>query len=350
MKTTAVMPRRTRLQRAAFCHSVEDQNRLIRVFAEADRRPFTPWSHQLASCTLFGWWTSDPTPESVRLHIHRCRHRLCTLCGAFRAAIAAHKIRRIIARMARPRVMVLTLKGKPDWPREQLNRLVKCFRRLRETPEWKRYVTGGVYALELVINVQTQVWHPHLHAIIGGAYLPVALLKTLWHAATGDSFIVSVQALRSKKNAAAELAKYVGKVQKLDRLTDAQVLQYALAVSRRPMVKTFGDMHGIGPLDKLPRDPDSKDAWRVSIARVVALAHAGFGTAQRIVGVAADDDSRIASYIAHEFPDFIFSQRTLTPEDHADNNRLLFELFATFARESAAGDYANFDQFGPGDP
>jgi len=68
-----------------------------------------------------------------------------------------------------------------------------------------------VFFLEITLNRDTHQWHPHLHVLFSGKYLPVELVRKHWHRITGDSFIVDVRAVANKDVAAAYVTKYVSK-------------------------------------------------------------------------------------------------------------------------------------------
>jgi hypothetical protein len=103
-------------------------------------------------------------------------------------------------------------------------------------------MTGGVYFLELTFNERTALWHPHLHVIFEGAYLPHPVAKSTWLDVTADSFVVDVRALNGASGAAGYVTKYATKAVGASIWTNAGRLDEAMgALAGRRCFQTFGD-------------------------------------------------------------------------------------------------------------
>lgn len=107
--------------------------------------------------------------------------------------------------------MTLTLKHSQKKLGNQLTRIWRCFKELRTTAEWKQNVQGFCAFLEAKWSPRTRCWHVHLHILIEGQFWDQKEIKSLWHAVTGDSMIVDIQAKGSAASMAYYGAKYASK-------------------------------------------------------------------------------------------------------------------------------------------
>lgn len=146
------------------------------------------------------------TVDQVKLHAARfCKkHLLCPLCAIRRGAKMLkayldrwHAIQASHATL-RPFLVTLTVKDGPDLA-ERFDHLHRAQREL-----WMRrhrgsvtpldLVKGAVWSYEVKRGSGSGLWHPHLHMIALADHPPAqAHLSEVWHAITGDSFIVDVR-------------------------------------------------------------------------------------------------------------------------------------------------------------
>lgn len=183
---------------------------------------------------------STADPPAYRLASNKCHDRFCEACQVERRRTVARNLQTGLEGKCL-RLLTLTLKASDVPLRDQLARLYASFRRLRHASPVRTMIDGGVYFLELTLNQKTDRWHPHLHVLFEGSYLPQELVKRLWLEITGDSFIVDVRALRDSEAAASYVAKYASKSldahvwRSPDRLAEAIV-----ALNGRRAFQTFG--------------------------------------------------------------------------------------------------------------
>jgi hypothetical protein len=118
----------------------------------------------------------------------------------------------LIAHMAGKdaRLVTLTIKHRTEDLKSALTRLRGGFRKLRNSKWWKRLVVGGVVCTEIKRGADG-CWHPHLHILCEGDFIPAQQLSEAWLAATGDSHIVDVRRITNDRQAAAYVTKYVTK-------------------------------------------------------------------------------------------------------------------------------------------
>jgi hypothetical protein len=153
----------------------------------------------------------------------------------------------LVRAMAQPWFLTLTVKTGPDLA-ERAAHLRKAFKKLRRRRWFAANVAGGVAVEEVTHNAQTGDWHPHLHLIID-ADVPQAVLQAvlrdLWAAVTGDSYILDVRPFQGATVAAdlRELCKYTAKIS--DIVDNPMLVRVYLDYARRRrLIFTFGSCYG----------------------------------------------------------------------------------------------------------
>jgi hypothetical protein len=199
-----------------------------------------------------------------RLTSTTCHDRLCPSCGAQRGRDLAAGLRSLLPGKEW-RFITLTLAGPNLYLKASLEKLYAAFKRLRKDALWKSGVAGGVSILEITFNEKTSSWHPHLHVLVTGKFIPQAALSKAWYAATLDSPIVHITLVRSHRNVAHYLTNYLGKPIPDSALgTPARIEEAALALAAVRRIVSFGSCHGHTKL---------KDAGESPWQRVGDVAH-----------------------------------------------------------------------------
>lgn len=206
--------------------------------------------------------------DSYRLATNRCRDRFCEACARERRRqVSRNVFEWLLPRFSqrpgsnRPypvRFLTLTLRHSSSPLEDQVSRLYRSFGALRRRAAISPLVTGGLFFLEVKRSGTDGRWHPHLHVLVEGSYLPQKLLAREWLAVTGDSYIVHVEQIRGASMAASYITKYAGKAldpsvwRNIDRFVDA-----IRALTGRRTFQTFGEWKGCN----LSRDPDAASGW-----------------------------------------------------------------------------------------
>lgn len=259
----------TAYQHRVFGDSIDDQERLIyalREYAEhhPDNRLPDRIANKLQNCVAHPIICSDPAETDCVICEDRCKSRSCLRCSRIRSIQLMAKGLKALENCNDPRFLTVTLKSRNESLRRQLKQLTRCFAKLRRSAIWKAHVTGGLYVIEVTYNHQTDLFHPHLHAVVDGHYFPQPLLKGAWKVATGDSEIVHIARTGKREALARYLSKYVAKGSDAKEWPRLRLAEFATAIHGLRLVQTFGSLHAI----KLSRDTD--DAWPFT-ERVVHL-------------------------------------------------------------------------------
>lgn len=204
-------------------------------------------------CGSDPWVVQDPDdPDRLAVHVQTCHSRWCQPCASARAHTISVNLRNRIGRNIY-RFLTLTMKANERPLAEQLDRIYDCFRTLRKTAFWKTHVYGGACSLECKKSTRSTLWHPHLHVLVYGRYIPKATLERHWMRITGDSFICDIGIIRQASKAAHYITKYVAKpVTKTISLNKSALAELFDAYRSRRSLLTFGTWRGFRltkPLD-----------------------------------------------------------------------------------------------------
>lgn len=190
--------------------------------------------------------------RALRCVANYCHDRFCLPCASARSRLIARNLSDFMAEEPATH-MVLTLKHSDAPLTKQFDRLVKAFAELRRLKCWKLRIRGGGYFFEVKRSRDGKFYHPHLHCILIGSYLPQAELSAEWLRVTGDSSIVYLQAIRDKKEVVNYAAKYASKPLDPSIFRDPSWLDECLIALRgRRLCGCFGEWRGKGLEDPDP--------------------------------------------------------------------------------------------------
>lgn len=179
--------------------------------------------------------------SSYRVRCNTCKDRFCVPCAGTRARIVSRTLIDLLG--GEPaRFITLTVKHNDTPLREQVDRLYSCYKRLRKTVLWQRHVYAAAALLEVKRGATDKLWHPHLHVLAKGKFVPHADLKEQWHRITQDSYVVDIRLIRDHAKAASYVSKYVTKPMVQTYSTDPDAVAEAIeAMHHRRTVLLTGD-------------------------------------------------------------------------------------------------------------
>lgn len=169
-----------------------------------------------------------------------CHDRLCVPCGADRRATIQANLNSLVSEREH-RFLTLTIRHAHETLEYLVHRLYRCFRRLRQKSLWRDRVDGGAAFLEISYTVETDTWHPHLHVLLDGRYIPKADLQQAWLDVTGDSKNADIRIVRSKRQVISYITKYATKPLPTPVIRMEWLLHEAIPVlAGRRTILTFG--------------------------------------------------------------------------------------------------------------
>jgi len=145
-------------------------------------------------------------------------------------------------------------------------------------------VNGGVAFLELTRGAAGTHWHPHLHIIWEGKYLPQEQVSKRWKELTGDSWIVDLRPIGDVERAASYVAKYASKsIPKSIWDNQENLIEVIQVLEGRRTFNTFGSWRKI-PLCKIP---PIQDGWErvCPLTWAIRAARSGSNDARRLLNM-----------------------------------------------------------------
>lgn len=267
----------------SFRHSgwARDRRRIAAALASIPVSPDRLDAFHRCGCRAWVQRSADD-PSHYRVRAAHCHDRFCVPCSTARSRlIAANLIPKIAKR--RSRFLTLTLRHSNLPLAAQIDKLYQSFRRLRRTKLWLRTVDGGCSMLECKYNAEKDEWHPHLHCLVVGNYVPHSDLREQWHRITGDSYIVDIRMVRDDAHAVNEVCKYASKPMTRGYAANTERLCEAIvALKGRRLVLTFGEWRGT-----LLTDQDDATCWITvgPLTNIINDAAQGDETAKRILRI-----------------------------------------------------------------
>lgn len=184
-------------------------------------------------------------PPAFRVMGSSCHDRFCCPCTRERGqTIAANVNAKLDGK--RCRFVTLTLRTEALDLAAAMLKLQHAFRRLLRTTLWQSRVTGGVAFIEVKWNADAARWHPHVHAIVQGRFIPYDLLKRAWLAITGDSHVVRIQSVSHGEKVVNYVTTYAAKTLRTADFPTDDVLRAAIdTLHRTRLLRTFGSWRGL---------------------------------------------------------------------------------------------------------
>lgn len=233
---------------------------------------------------------SDIDASRFRLSGSRCNDRLCTPCANARSRRIQEAL---LAQMGGEGCLfiTLTLCGRGEALAELIDRLYRHFKALRNHPTWSERIQGGAAFLEVKWSDKAQRWHPHLHIVADGRFVPQDQLSLAWRSISKDSFIVDVRRVRDQEACGRYVAKYASKPLNMSFGNTPRLLDEAVvALKGRRLCLCFGSWYGTPlsyaedetladdlvdaagwhsffPLEDILRQAAEGDAWSQSVLR-----------------------------------------------------------------------------------
>ncbi len=219
---------------------IDSYRRALEIYAHVDGSFGGKFSSRLQACRKFAWFVQSSVTNKLRVMSSRCKLRWCPICRDVSRMIVTKSVDEWLKVQKYPKMITLTLLHSDDPLQLQIKRIYDCFRKLRRRAYFQRLVTGGVWFFQLQFNQETQQWHPHIHCLVAGQYLPHGRLKQLWFKITGDSHVVDIRPVRDLEGCSNEVARYATSPADLTAVNRERSLEIHYATKHRRICGTWG--------------------------------------------------------------------------------------------------------------
>ncbi len=213
----------------------------------------------LDGCRSNAWFTRHIATGEIRVASNACHLRWCPVCAESRRNYIGHSVSEWIQKLKYPKLMTLTLKHNdvPLW--HQVDQLYKNFMQLRKLKDFSDIVTGGVWFFQIKLSKNDGKWHPHIHCVVDGKYMPRTLLRRMWVQITTDSTIVDIRSVKDPEGCSHEVARYAAKPGPLNGLDLTHAVELVSVMHGRRICGTWG----VGREVSLrPSKFTDKDKWQ----------------------------------------------------------------------------------------
>jgi hypothetical protein len=109
-----------------------------------------------------------------------------------------------------------------------------------------------VATIEVTYNPQSGRWHPHLHVLFDGRYMPISALRDAWTRSSRGARIVWVERVPDRSRVSRYIAKYVSKVPGSDGWKPAQVREWVAATAGKRFIICSGKCKGVRLKETVP--------------------------------------------------------------------------------------------------
>lgn len=195
--------------RALRIHPVADEYRAAEeLYSHLDATSERNRLHTLHGCRLFAWFVRDSETGLVHVASSSCKLRWCPVCARARSWFIKSQVFDWAQKQPYLRFLTLTLKHTSSPLSNQICFLYNCFRTLRRNKQFKKMILGGVWFFQVTYDSNTGYWHPHIHCLITGYYVPKDWLIRAWTRITKGSFICDIKLVKNRKKVADYVARY----------------------------------------------------------------------------------------------------------------------------------------------
>lgn len=219
---------------------MESYRRAREIYAAVDGSFGGKFSSRLGNCRKFAWFVQSSITNKLRVQSSRCKLRWCPICRDVSRMIVTTAVDQWIRLQKYPKILSLTIKHSDDDLSVQVKRIYACFRKLRRRALMQNRITGGIWFFQLKFNHDTEQWHPHIHCLVAGKFLPQNQLKTLWHKITGDSYVVDIRPVRDLDGCSKEVARYATSPADVTAVTLDRALEIFYATKHRRICGSWG--------------------------------------------------------------------------------------------------------------
>ncbi len=219
---------------------IESYKRALEIYAAVDGGFGGKLSSRLQACRQFAYFVQSSVTNKLRVMSSRCKLRWCPICRDVSRMIVTTAVAGWLRKQKYPKMITLTLLHSDDPLQFQIKRIYDSFRKLRRRAYFQRLITGGVWFFQLKFNNDTQQWHPHIHCLVAGQFLPHARLKSLWHKITGDSHVVDIRPVTDLAGCSNEVARYATSPADITAVGMDRALEIFYATRHRRICGSWG--------------------------------------------------------------------------------------------------------------
>ncbi|MBW7992808.1 MAG: hypothetical protein FVQ84_22700 [Planctomycetes bacterium] len=210
------------------------------IYSAIDDIDHTGNSAELGTCRDHAWFARNDESGEIRIAAKTCHLRWCPLCAHAKRNFIGFKVKEWVDTLKYPKFLTLTLKHRDTDLRFQIDELYRYFRILRRRKHFNDLVTGGIWFFQVKKSKNDKLWHPHIHCLIGGSYIPHGWLKRTWEQITFGSTVVDIRPIKDSSGACNDAARYAAAPGPLVGLSLSDGVELVRSMQGRRIVGTWG--------------------------------------------------------------------------------------------------------------
>lgn len=237
---------------------IETYRRALEIYADVDGSFSGKFSTRLQLCRKYAFFVQNKHTNKLRIQSSRCKLRWCPICRDVSRMIVTKATEEWLCVQEYPKMITFTLKHSDDPLNLQIKRIYAAFKKVRTRAVFKNNVTGGIWFFQLKFNHTTEQWHPHIHCLVAGKFIPHNKIKSAWFKITGDSKIVDIRPVKDLEGCATEVARYATSPADITAVDLERALDIYYATKHRRICGSWGTAKSI---TLKPTPPDDNDSW-----------------------------------------------------------------------------------------
>jgi hypothetical protein len=200
---------------------------------------------QLLECRQYASFVQNKETGKVHVASNSCRLRWCPICAKSRSAYITRSVRSWLSKVRTARFLTLTLKHSNAPLATQITKLYDDFRKLRRHKQFRKYCHSGVWFFQVKLSKDGEQWHPHLHCVILGKYIPHDWLSKLWLRITKSSNIIDIRLVKNHDKMASYVARYSARPADLSSFPPFLQMEMFKAMHGRRLCGSWGVSGGL---------------------------------------------------------------------------------------------------------
>lgn len=211
-----------------------------RVYSVLDNRKDKTRADILRGCRTSAWFARHRDTGEVRVAANSCHLRWCPVCAKSRQNYVTHEVTEWLRIADHPKFLTLTMRHSNAPLCHQVYWLYKHFQVLRRRKDFNAAVKGGIWFFQIKKSRVDSRWHPHLHCLVTGLYIPQRRLSHMWAQVTFGSVVVDIRAIHDPERAARDAARYCSCPGSLVGLSVPEACELVSAMHGRRICGTWG--------------------------------------------------------------------------------------------------------------
>ncbi len=234
------------------------------IYSYLDKINMSSKRFNLENCRSIAWFVRNIQSGDVRIAANSCHLRWCPVCSDSRRNYISHSVQEWVKEQSHPKFLTLTIMHSNAPLEHQVNHLYKYFRLLRKRRDFREAVPGGFWFFQIKKSKRSGQWHPHLHCLISGKYIPHSRLVSMWKDITFNSTVVDIRPIRDPVKASNDAARYAACPGSLAGLSFDDALELVECMHGRRICGTWGTARSVSlrpPVDSDHSEWETVGSW-----------------------------------------------------------------------------------------